>query len=222
MPPRIKSEKERAALRKTILDEAERMFIAEGYVATSLRKIARRIGYSPGTIYLHFANKDTLFYAVQERAFIAFHDYLAPLLEKNDPLIRLRRAGDRYLSFALQNPEYYDLMFIHDAPMNAVKETAGWQLASQTFDLLQQTVQDCMDAGYFRPADSETVAFMIWSTVHGMCSLYIRERLTRHLPNEIVVMMNDAQRMLVDQLINSYSLTPDSDSSTEKETSATK
>ncbi|MFK7935060.1 MAG: TetR/AcrR family transcriptional regulator [Saprospiraceae bacterium] len=215
MPPRIKTEKEREELRQLILDEAERTFIAEGYVATSLRKIAKRIGYSAGTIYLHFDNKDNLFYAVQERAFTAFHNYLAPLSEV-DPLSRIRQAGDRYLSFALKNPEYYDLMFIHSAPMNAIKETAGWQLGTKTFDLLERTVQECMDEGYMTPADSETVAFMIWSAVHGMCSLYIRERLTRHLPNETVVMMHNAQRMMLEQLLNHYSSTQHSDDSAKK------
>lgn len=215
MTTKTKKLKDREGLAALILQEAEQMFIAEGYAATSLRKIAKRINYSPGTIYLHFESKDELFYAVQAKAFKHFLSYMQPLESISNPLKRLREMGERYLSFALKNPEYYDLMFIHNAPMNALKKTEGWELGIRTFDLLEHTVKECMEQDFFTPADSETTAFMIWSTVHGMCSLYIRERLKRHLPTKNVRLMIDAQRLVVDRLILNYSSSTKTDSSTE-------
>src|ERR1700688_4684029 len=47
----------RAAIIEAALDE----FIARGYAATRLDDVASRAGVAKGTIYLHFADKETLF-----------------------------------------------------------------------------------------------------------------------------------------------------------------
>ena len=47
----------RAAILAAALDE----FAARGFAATRLDDVARRAGVAKGTIYLHFADKETLF-----------------------------------------------------------------------------------------------------------------------------------------------------------------
>ena len=44
--------KQKEELRQNILDAAKRLFLKEGYHATSIRKIAKEIEFSPTTIYL--------------------------------------------------------------------------------------------------------------------------------------------------------------------------
>jgi AcrR family transcriptional regulator len=53
-------ERQRQSLRKQILDAARELFTELGYEAVSMRRIADKIGYSPTTIYLHFADKEAL------------------------------------------------------------------------------------------------------------------------------------------------------------------
>ena len=50
-----------------LLDAAERVFLAEGYHATTIARIARQAGYTHGAIYANFAGKDALCTAVIER-----------------------------------------------------------------------------------------------------------------------------------------------------------
>ncbi|MDX1502000.1 MAG: helix-turn-helix domain-containing protein, partial [Thermoanaerobaculia bacterium] len=48
-------------LRRTILDRTRHLLVEEGYNNLSMRKIARAVGCSATSIYLHFENKDALF-----------------------------------------------------------------------------------------------------------------------------------------------------------------
>src|SRR5665213_4554440 len=52
-----KSAERRAAILAAALDE----FAARGFAATRLDDVAQRAGVAKGTIYLHFADKETLF-----------------------------------------------------------------------------------------------------------------------------------------------------------------
>jgi AcrR family transcriptional regulator len=53
----IRAAERREAIIEAALDE----FIARGYAATRLDDVAKRAGVAKGTIYLHFADKETLF-----------------------------------------------------------------------------------------------------------------------------------------------------------------
>jgi AcrR family transcriptional regulator len=64
----IPSRAERQALTRTALVEAaERLFIAQGFHATSLDAVAAEAGYTKGAVYSNFASKEDLFFTVYER-----------------------------------------------------------------------------------------------------------------------------------------------------------
>jgi AcrR family transcriptional regulator len=64
----IPSRAERQALTRTALvDAAERLFIAQGFHATSLNAVAAEAGYTKGAVYSNFASKEDLFFTVYER-----------------------------------------------------------------------------------------------------------------------------------------------------------
>ncbi|CUW37499.1 putative transcriptional regulator, TetR family [Magnetospirillum sp. XM-1] len=56
-----------SAKREAILDAAQRLFLDEGYAATSMDAVAARAGVSKATIYAHFEGKDQLFAAIMHR-----------------------------------------------------------------------------------------------------------------------------------------------------------
>lgn len=63
--------------RAEIIDAAERLFLGEGYGATSMDRIAAEAGASKRTVYNHFAAKEDLFRAVVERLYTALRDEAA-------------------------------------------------------------------------------------------------------------------------------------------------
>lgn len=63
MPP-TKPLQDREEKRAELVDAARRLFIEDGYDATSMASLARAAGVAPNTIYWYFGDKDDLLVAV--------------------------------------------------------------------------------------------------------------------------------------------------------------
>ena len=60
-------EKQRQERENLILQVAEEVLLEKGYYETSMDEIAARVGIAKGTLYLHFARKEDLVFALLER-----------------------------------------------------------------------------------------------------------------------------------------------------------
>nr|WP_170924766.1 TetR/AcrR family transcriptional regulator [Enterococcus sp. 9E7_DIV0242]OTP15816.1 hypothetical protein A5888_002030 [Enterococcus sp. 9E7_DIV0242] len=60
MDSKTRKEKDRKLLEGKIVDAAVEIIAEEGFNRLSIRKIANRIGYAPGTIYNYYKNKDEI------------------------------------------------------------------------------------------------------------------------------------------------------------------
>ncbi|MFN8353749.1 MAG: TetR/AcrR family transcriptional regulator [Spirosomataceae bacterium] len=174
-----RKERERQEMRQRILDAAQQVFVEEGYEKASIRNIAERIEYSPATIYLYFKDKDELFYVVHEMGFAKMLGEMKVLDSIENPLEQLRQRGYLYMKFALENPELYDLMFIQKGPMQALHKrykNSEWECGFENFNLLRLNITACIEHGLIRSTNLDITTMSIWSFIHGLVSLYIRER----------------------------------------------
>jgi AcrR family transcriptional regulator len=159
-------------LREQIIAAAERLLIERGSEeAVSVRAIADAVGVTPPSIYMHFADKDELFLAVCEERF----DQLARLSTEaaagaTDPLDEIRRRGEAYIRFGLDNPEQYRVLFL-GTNVNAVTvdEMAKWACLSDLIDVIRRAMHDGLITG----DDPLLVANGLWAAVHGLVALLI-------------------------------------------------
>ncbi|MEM9673349.1 MAG: TetR/AcrR family transcriptional regulator [Cyclobacteriaceae bacterium] len=172
-----RKEREKQEMRTLILSTATNLFVERGYESVSMRNIAEVMEYSPATIYLYFKDKNELLYALSEEGFRKFFTYFQSLPPQDDPLKRLQELGRIYVRFALENPVYYDLMFIMRSPMESHHTGESWDLGMKSHGILTSVVKQCIENGYFHQKDPDTVAFMVWSCVHGLVSFKIRDRM---------------------------------------------
>ncbi|MHA4810947.1 TetR/AcrR family transcriptional regulator [Flavitalea flava] len=170
--------KEKEDLKALILKGAKKLFVDKGVEQTTIRSIADSIDYSIGTVYLHFKDKNAILHALHTQGFSQLSGDFKVLYNVNDPMERLKALGKVYIQFAGENPDMYDLMFTLKAPMEFLdaRKEEEWNEGKATFDVLHTTVKQCMAMGHFTGHKSEPLAFMIWSLVHGMCSLEISKR----------------------------------------------
>ena len=89
-------------MRKIILKAAIDLFIQEGYDGVSIRKIAKKIEYSPGSIYTYFTDKDSIFYALHVEGFERSFKKQISTQSIKDPRERLLAQGKAYIEFALK------------------------------------------------------------------------------------------------------------------------
>lgn len=178
-------------MREKILDVSKLMFSNQGFDKTSLRSIAKKLGISPGTIYLYFKNKDDLLFAVHEEGFKLLHERMQAKMGIKDPIFRLKEIARAYIQFAWDFPEFYDLMFSKSAPMNVLEENHGdintveeamWTSAMSSFGCLVESVAYAMEKGVFIKDEVEKITFSLWASVHGMVSLCLCNRM-KMFPN---------------------------------------
>jgi AcrR family transcriptional regulator len=187
-----RKERDKQEIRKLILDSAMQLFIDEGYKNVTIRKLAEKIEYSPATIYLYFKDKDEILFTLQRMAFEKFHNFQAGIQTIKDPLERLTEHGRAYVQFALENREYYELMFLIDSPMNQ-NHLNDYKAEIDSYQLLKDNLKACMDAGLLVQMDIEVAAFSMWSYVHGISSIIIKRGFL--IPDEF-------QKYLIDGALN--------------------
>lgn len=171
---RHRQDQEKQELRQAILAAAGELFLEQGYEHFSMRKVAERIGYSPTTIYLYFRDKDDLLFTVVDEGFVRFgRELVAAAASTEDPWERLIALGRAYVTFGLQNPVYYQLMFMQRTDFLMHQPAGESQPRIASFQVLRQTVQQAIDVGILRPGDAESYSDVLWALVHGMVSLAI-------------------------------------------------
>jgi AcrR family transcriptional regulator len=182
-------------LRALILDAAQEIIEAQGLAGLSAREIARRIGYSPGTIYNIFANLDDVLLNVEARMLDALDDRLTSVQQQNDSagdgLIRIAHA---YLAFTREKPRLWNLLFEHHMPPGAA--LPAWY--QQKLEGLMAQVERALAAHF--PAgcedDRERAARVLWAGVHGITSLSTADKLQ--------VVTTETAGRLIDDLIGTY------------------
>ena len=172
MSTELRRQEYKDQLRGAILDAARKLVVDEGYEGFSLRKLAVKIEYSPGSIYLYFKNKDELFYCLVEESFTHLLKALEKLRdsEETDPVMLLKECLRTYVEFGLSHPDDYRLAFLLQEPIHKRPNTPH-----AAFDVLRHLVRECIDQGAIFPAaDLEATSQALWSAVHGVTSLLIQ------------------------------------------------
>ena len=162
-------------LRDEILDAAERLLVETGdEEAVSIRAVAEAVGVTPPSIYLHFADKNELIFAVCERQFERLDRVLEDAAAgSDDSLESLKLRGRAYVRFGVGNPEQYRILFMGNAGRSPADFDRERLTNMASFDHLVDAVKRCMDAGRLPPGDQTLVALGLWAVVHGITSLMI-------------------------------------------------
>lgn len=165
-------------LHDEILDATTELLLETGHArSVSIRSVAQRVGVTPPSIYLHFADKDALMDAVCARYFAKLDPEMRRLAaEYASPVEVLRAQARAYVRFAVETPELYRIATMGEWRSGSSVDTT---LNSSAFKHIRATVQKLMDDGTYRPDDPTTVALELWSAAHGVAAMLIAKP---HLP----------------------------------------
>ncbi len=177
MPPKPKTEIERQQLRTLIIDAARELFVAKGVDAVTMREIAKRIGYSATSIYLHFADKEALLRAILDSDMLALATSFKKVMHIVNPVERMSALQLAYVQFALTHPNHYRMMFMAErAPCDPAESSLQQNNVEQdAYFQLKSVVAEVHAAGKFREDlhDIDLIAQTIWAGGHGLCALQI-------------------------------------------------
>lgn len=181
-------------LRELILDAAQDIIDAQGLAGLSAREIARRIEYSPGTIYNMFDNLDDVVLHVEGRVLDALDNRLASVLQDGDPAGKTVRLAHAYLDFTHEKPRLWNLLFEHHLPANAQLPAWYQQKLEGLMARVEEALAPLFPAG--KEADRQRAARVLWAGVHGITSLSTADKLS--------VVTTESAGRLIDDLVGTY------------------
>ncbi len=160
-------------LRRTLLDEAALLLREQGEKGLSMRALAARAGVSRTAPYHHFKDKEDLLCAIAAEGFRRFMGVLS-LDGENLSEQNMRLFVSNYLDFAVDNAQYYDLMFGSQLWKSGSVNEALRQEAQASFRFYLEQVRDWQRQGKVnQQLDPLRYAQVSWSALHGMCRLLI-------------------------------------------------
>jgi AcrR family transcriptional regulator len=165
-------------LREEILDAAERLLIERGSMdAVPIRAVATAVGVTAPSIYLHFDDKDGLFFAVCTRRFTEFGAALVSALDGiEDTVAQVQALGRAYIKYGLSHPQQYPVLFSGEIDVSAHTDDVSTLPGYQALQLLIDVVDRGMREGVLAPGDPAHVAVGLWSTTHGYVSLMLTQK----------------------------------------------
>ncbi|MCH5642076.1 TetR/AcrR family transcriptional regulator [Gordonia sp. ABSL49_1] len=161
-------------LAEEIIEAASDLLVEhDDETAVSIRAVANRVGVTPPSIYLHFADKDALLDAVCARYFEHLDAEMAVASEGiADPLENALAQGLAYVRFALATPVLYRVAF-RRPPDSGERLKVDDVLAASAYARFRSTVAAMADEGICAAADIDNVVLELWAVAHGIASLMI-------------------------------------------------
>jgi AcrR family transcriptional regulator len=171
--PRGQGEK----LRDDIIEAASRLLADPASPPLTLRAVARAVGVAATSVYLHFADIQSLVVAVADRRFSELVQVQEGARDATaTPRERVLAGCVSYCEFGLAHPGHYQVMFVTPVPMMEnvpVADMPGYRIFEQLVEAVAATIAPADPAGRAAPSEAFTTAVMIWQQLHGIVSLRI-------------------------------------------------
>lgn len=172
-------------LREKILDISRHLLFNEGHTSLSMRGIAKEVGVSATSIYLHFDNKDHLLHTIIEESV----EELSLSIENNfneqtDVITQFESVIQGYINFALNNPEKYQIIYMVKSEVMGRYPKEKFRRARRCYELLVKIISKGVAEGVMEEDDPVTAAYSIWAQLHGVISVVLNQRLDSRINQE--------------------------------------
>jgi len=165
-------------IRAMVLDAAKTIIVNDGYSTLTVRKIAKEMGYTVGSVYMVFAGMTDLVTHIKADT---VDDLIAQLqqLPACAPERHIAEWAKTYLQFAVRNFNRWSMIFVHDA---AISEGCQQQINRISSPV---EAQFALLAPNCSTQQSRQAARALWSGIHGICSLSLSNELDAEDINDV-------------------------------------
>ena len=180
-------------LRQLVITAAHDLIVAHGLTALTARRLAARIGYTPGTLYNIFPDMDAVALAVHGVTLVEMQNYFARRIAPHPPgFARISALAHAYGEFAAASPRRWLALFAQPRT-GRLPEWYRRQLR-QLFAFIESHLQESLGQ---TAAESRRTARYLWACLHGIATLTLDGRLNAIGGSEA--------KPLIDTLLKPYS-----------------
>ncbi|WP_207930662.1 TetR/AcrR family transcriptional regulator [Streptomyces hainanensis] len=154
-----------------LLTAAARLLSEEGPAALTTRRLAREVGTSTMAVYTHFGSLPDLVRAVIHEGFQRVAERLRALPATDDPVADLFEECRVTVEYARAEPHHFAVMFSGSPLAGLQMSEDDLRIGSYALRIARDTVERCIAAGRFRPAEPWLVTRHLWCQTHGLIQL---------------------------------------------------
>lgn len=162
-------------LRNALIEESIKMINTSGEESLSMRKLAEKCGVSMAAPYAHFKNKEEMINAIKEYVEEAFTKYLEAAVSscENDIEKKIITLGNAYITFFIENPEYFTFLFSRGYIHANLDFKSSDQKDFKPFKILKDLCSIYFDEKKPELSDyeKELEIIRIWASVQGLTSI---------------------------------------------------
>ena len=150
-----------------ILQAARRLFVKQGYTATSMRQISEAAEIGKATIYHHFTDKKAIVLALLKKNTASMEEALQLVRAETDPRRRIQVATQTSVKYLF---EAVDIMQIvrREVPGGRDQLQTGYMTFFQEYmALLVDALRRGVERGIFRPVDPPAAARVLMTMIQG-------------------------------------------------------
>lgn len=178
-------ETEGITLKDRIINTTREVLLEDGYRNISLRKIARKIGVSATSIYLHFENKDDLIHTLMEQAIDRLNDRLEEKANTDkNPIQKLKDLAHVYIDFALKSPSEYQIIFLFSSDEMSRYPVEKFRKARRGYELVTAVLEEGVEEGLLEEEKPRLAAYTFWAQLHGVMSVVLSKRLDTRIDQQ--------------------------------------
>lgn len=166
----------RDEIKAMLLSQAEKIVETDGFNKLSIRKLAKQAGYTEGSIYNYFENKQALIRALMARGFKQLMEGVMVPVAENEPVeAQLRQMFTRYALNSYRYHTYYIAIMLSDDPdINRVTNIFGETPPTGLKHLIHM-FDSGITWGEFNRVDTTITAQLVWSSIFGLMIKIIKE-----------------------------------------------
>ena len=151
-----------------VFKAAAKLFVKQGYHATSIRDIARESGLGIGPLYDYFKNKEAILFYVQKRAVEENHEMIKNILSDNlDPVETLKLFIVTQVGWFMNNQDLFLFIYKEGHLLNRDMRNETIGIERKTISMLEAVLKKGQEMKVFRQFDSRIAANMIILMTHG-------------------------------------------------------
>lgn len=161
-------------LKALILDSARDIVEKNGYEALSARNLAKKISYTPGTIYIFFKNIDELIMHINACTLDQLHKCLLDeSLKTSSPEKKLKNFADCYIEFSLSNEKIWRLLLDYRYKNADILPEWYQEKIKRIFNVIEDPI---LELGKSKK-ESQILAKVLWASFHGILVLAFSSKL---------------------------------------------
>jgi AcrR family transcriptional regulator len=150
-----------------ILSTACRLFVKQGYTATSMRQVAKSAGIGKATIYYHFPDKQSIVMALLQRNIKRMEEALRLVRSESDPRRRIQVAAEASIDFLFESADILQVAR-REVPGGRDQMQGGFAAFFQEYmALLTDAIQRGIEQGIFRPVNPTDAARVLMTMIQG-------------------------------------------------------